>query len=286
MTAAPRGVGDVFLFGATSMNGWSVVRKHGAALTPFCNPYARSVACKGWPRLRLEDEAAIGALFRDTQPRVLIHCGGICHVGKCQEHPAFAEQLNVRSVELLLRHLPPATRLVYCSSDHVFGVGGGCHDEAAVTAPVSVYGETRVAAERLIRDDRPDALIIRAGLGVGPSIAGRTGHLDWLRYRHARNLTMTVVADEIRSAVWAGDLADRIWHLAMSERTGIQHVVATHSVDRPRLARYLCERFDIDAEVLVERRADRTLPHLGDVTLATRHAGPLAAPLAAVTAGW
>ena len=267
------------------MTGWSLFRRMGDALTPFCNPYTRSPACDGWPKLRLEDEQALRRLFRETTPDLLIHCGGICDVDKCEDQPEFAELLNVRSIELLLQYLPEATRLVYCSSDHVFGAGDDPHDEACATRPVSAYGRTRVAAEELIRAGRPDSLIIRSGLGIGPSIDGKTGHLDWLRYRHARRLPMTVVEDEIRSAVWADDLAERIWQLATSELTAVHHIVATRSVSRAPLARYLCGRFDIGADIAVEQRADRPGPHLGNVTLATRHTGPLAAPLAAVVPG-
>jgi dTDP-4-dehydrorhamnose reductase len=270
------------LFGATSMTGWSLMRRYGSRITPVCNPFVRAEAAHRWRCLRLEDSAALRALFSQGEPDVLIHCGGICDVGRCEQDPAYAELLNVHSIDVLLDCLPTQTRLIYCSTDHVFGDGPEPHDEASPTRPISVYGHTRAAAEQLILDRRPGALIVRSGLAVGPSIEGRTGHLDWLRYRHGRGLPMTVVRDEVRSAVWAEDLADRIWALAASDATGLAHIPATESVARPALAAYLCERFGIAATVAVERRADRRHPHLGDVTLATRRSGPLAAPLPAV----
>src|SRR5581483_9657102 len=47
---------------------------------------------------------------------------------------------------------------------------------------------------------RPGSLVIRIGLPIGPSPDGRTGHRDWLRYRLDRNLPVTIVRDEYRSA--------------------------------------------------------------------------------------
>ncbi len=264
------------------MNGWSVFRHYGSELTAFCNPYIRHAACADWPRLRLEDETALRQLFSEAPPDLLIHCGGICDVDKCEAQPEFAELINVHSVDRLLDHLPASTRLVYCSSDHVFGAGGTEHDEATRPTPLTKYGRTRVAAETLIRERRPDALIIRSGLGVGPSIEGKTGHLDWLRYRQRNGLPMTVVSDEIRSAVWADALATRIWRLAHPPTTGTRHITATRSVSRDALAQFLCRRFDIPANVAIESRADRATPHLGDVTLATRYTDELAQKLAAV----
>jgi dTDP-4-dehydrorhamnose reductase len=141
-----------------------------------------------------------------------------------------------------------------------------------------VYGRTRVAAEALVRA-RPNTLVIRSGLWIGPSSNGRIGHLDWLRSRHARGLAMTVVSDEIRSAVWAHDAAARVWHLARSNLTGTRHITATRAIDRPTLATRVNARFAIGATFDTALRVTRAAPHLGNVELATRHFDALALPL-------
>lgn len=271
----------MLLFGATSMVGWSIVQLGKEAIAPFCNPFTRAEPCRSWRRIRLEDEDAIAAVLRERPPLV-IHCGGICDVDKCEQEPRFAQTINVDSIAALLRHLPAETRLVYCSSDHVFGAGPGPFDETSTPQPISEYGRTRVAAETLIQEHRPRGLIIRCGLPVGPSIEGKTGHLDWLRYRHSRRLPMTVVEDEVRSAVWSHKLAERIWGLARSNVTGIRHVAATRAVSRVELANYLNERYEIGARFDVSRRVEQAVPHLGNVALSTRFEDELAQPLAAV----
>jgi dTDP-4-dehydrorhamnose reductase len=182
---------------------------------------------------------------------------------------------------VLLAHAPAETRIVHCSSDHVFSGDTGPYFEDSPTDPVSVMGHTRVAAEQLVLA-RPNTIVIRAGLWIGPSSTGRIGHLDWLRGRHRRGLPMTIVADEYRSAVWAEDAARRVWELAHSELTGIRHIVATRIVSRPELARYLDSKFGIGADVTLQTRAERGRPHLGRLDLRTRYSDPLAAPLPSV----
>jgi dTDP-4-dehydrorhamnose reductase len=135
-----------------------------------------------------------------------------------------------------------------------------------------------VAAEGLVLA-RPNTLVVRSGLWIGPSATGTIGHLDWLRDRHRRGLPMTVVSDEVRSAVWAEDAARRVWQLATSEVTGIRHITATRTVARPELATFVNRHFEIGATFAVERRRDRRTPHLGNVELGTRHLGALAEPL-------
>ena len=211
---------DTFLFGASSMLGWSIVRASGLALTPFCNGFTRTLPPGVERGIHLDDELAVSQLFAAERPRLVIHCAGVCDVDRCEESPDFAWSVNVDGTRILADYAPPETRIVYCSSDHVFGGDHGPYDEDAAPAPISVYGQTRVAAERILLA-RPNTLVVRSGLWIGPSATGRIGHLDWLRYRHARGLPMTIIDDEIRSAVWAEDAARRVGELAHSTITEI-----------------------------------------------------------------
>jgi dTDP-4-dehydrorhamnose reductase len=269
----------VFLFGATSMLGWSILRASGSTeVTAFCNALTRSQPDGIAHRIDLDEPAAVAELFARTQPELIINCAGICDVGTCEDSPDFAHSVNVEGTRVLLEHAPASARIVHMSSDHVFSGDSGPYFEDSQRDPVSVMGQTRVAAEDLALA-RPNTLVIRAGLWIGPSATGRVGHLDWLRDRTRRGLPMTVVQDEYRSAVWAEDAARRVWQLARSSLTGVRHVVAERIVSRPELAGYLRERFSIAAELGFETRAVRGRPHLGRLDLRTRYHDALAAPL-------
>ena len=277
-------MGDVFLFGATSMLGWSILRagdSTSSEITAFCNDNTRR-----WPvgvsrAIDLDDGPAVAALFARERPRLVINCAGVCDVGACEDAPEFARTVNVEGTRNLLTYAPPETRIVHCSSDHVFGGDAGPYREDSPTAPISVYGRTRVEAEQLVVA-RANTLVIRAGLWIGPSATGQIGHLDWLRGRHRRGLPMTIVTDECRSAVWAEDAARRVWDLSRSSIVGIRHITATRAVSRPELARYLDHHFAIGATFATESRSQRRTPHIGNVELATIHTDRLAAPLPSV----
>lgn len=274
---------STLLFGATSILGFSLARLFPDKLLPFITRANRAKSIRQWPMLNLEDPAWPHAVFKQYQPDILLHCHAVCDVPRCEAAPDWAREVNIVYLKRVIDALPAKTRLVYVSSDHVFG-GDGIYDEDSPPCPISVYGRTRVEAEELVMN-RPGSLIIRVGLAIGPSPNGRTGHWDWLRYRTERHLPVTIVHDEYRSVVWARDLALRVTQLAESRVTGMRHVSATRAVSRVQLADYLLDGFGESANYERESRHERSAPHLGRVELASVHRGALFEPLPCVLDG-
>jgi dTDP-4-dehydrorhamnose reductase len=268
------------LLGATSVIGFTLARDFAEYVVPVANPHNRAADGRAWHRARLDEPAEWLSLLQAQPPDVIIYAHAVCDVGKCQQHPLWARQMNVDCLASVLAHVPASTRVVYVSSDHVFG-GDGTYSESSAPTPISVYGETRVAAERLVRA-RPGSLIVRCGLPIGPSLNGRAGFYDWLRYRYERHLPITVIRDEWRSAAWAGDIARRIFAMAQAPLTGARHIAATRAVARPELATFLMHGQGLPAQFSVRDRAEQAHPHLGRVELVSDYDDNLATPLVSV----
>ncbi len=270
----------MLLFGATSILGFNVVRIYPERIVPFTSPGNTASAVQGWTTLNLEDLGWIKSIFKQYRPNILLYCHAVCDVPKCEADPEWAFEVNVGHLKRVLKALPNQTRLVYVSSDHVFG-GNGTYDEHSPPCPISVYGRTRVKAEQLVLE-RPESLVIRPGLVIGPSPKGRTGHLDWLRYRTQRKLPITIVQDEYRSVVWVNDLAQRVMALARSGETGLRHIPATRAISRIELAQYLLKQLGLCMDFRSERRHQRPTPHLGHVELRSTYHNEWSIPLPSV----
>jgi len=274
---------STLLFGATSVLGYGIAKRFPDSVLPFVTRANRAKAIRQWPVLNLEDPAWPATVFAQHQPDVFIQCHAVCDVPRCEVAPSWAREVNIVYLKRVLDALPDKTRLVYVSSDHVFG-GDGVYHEDSPPCPISVYGRTRVEAEEMVLS-RPGSLVLRVGLAIGPSPNGRTGHWDWLRYRIGKNLPVTIVHDEYRSVVWADDLARRVMDISVSGATGIRHVPATRAISRIELANHLLTLFGEPANYQRESRFERAAPHLGRVELASRFHGEFSQPLACVLDG-
>jgi len=268
---------SILLFGATSILGFRLAKLFPETVKPFISPGNRSTIVQCWPPLQLENSSWIENILHTFQPTLLLYCHAVCDVPKCEANPEWAYEVNLGHFSRVLKVLPPTLRLVYVSSDHVFG-GDGTYNEQSPPCPISVYGRTRVEAEKLVLE-KPQSLVIRTGLAIGPSPNGRTGHLDWLRYRKHHNLPITIVKDEYRAVVWAEDLSRRVMKLACSGETGVRHISSTRPVSRVELAHYLLQRLGLEPNFHRESRHQRSTPHIGRVELISTYRDELATPL-------
>jgi dTDP-4-dehydrorhamnose reductase len=92
-----------------------------------------------------------GTFLARHDPTLVILASALTHVDYCESHPDETRQRNVGDVEPLVawcaaHDLP----LIYLSTDYVFDGTNGPYAEDATSAPVNVYGESKLAAEQMV----------------------------------------------------------------------------------------------------------------------------------------
>ena len=85
--------------------------------------------------------------------------------GACAADRFLAKAINEDATKWLVDHYDG--RIVFPSTCSVYGVNNDLIDETAIPNPLSVYGVTKLAAERYIVEKRPDALVFRLGTLYG-----------------------------------------------------------------------------------------------------------------------
>ena len=203
----------------------------------------------------VRDPEALAAAFADAAPAVVIHTA-------YRQHGPDAAAINADGAGNVARAARAAgARLVHLSSDVVFpGDGTRPLREDDPVRPVTAYGETKAAAERLVLTADPGALLVRTSLIVGGPGHAPSPH-ERLALAAARGeQDVQFFTDEIRSAIQVGDLAVALLALGETDARGVLHLGGPDAVSRLQLAELVVAAAGLDPAALRGRPAPPDRP--------------------------
>ena len=93
---------------------------------------------------------------------VIIHLAAIVGASACDRDPAMATSVNLESVKLLNRLRSTQQLVIYPNTNSGYGATEGtsyCTEETPLS-PISLYGTTKVEAERILLDS-PNSITLR-----------------------------------------------------------------------------------------------------------------------------
>jgi dTDP-4-dehydrorhamnose reductase len=191
--------------------------------------------------LDLEDFDAVRRAFREQRPQLIIHCAAMSKSPDCQAQPELAHRINVETTARLAE-LAEDIRFVFFSTDLVFDGRKGNYVETDPVGPLSVYAETKVAAERIVLANRRHT-VIRTSLNGGTSPAGDRGFNEQMRLAWQAGRTLNLFTDEFRCPIPAGVTALATWELVNQNQTGLIHVAGAERLSRLQLGQLVAARW-------------------------------------------
>jgi dTDP-4-dehydrorhamnose reductase len=217
----------------------------------------------------LRDTPATLRLLDETSPDRVIHLAAMSKPALAHDNAELAHELNAAATGLIAAWCRDHRRgLIFSSTDHVFS-GRGPYREADVTAPATVYGETKVAAERLVVAG--GGLVARLGWVLNDRPTARLDFIEQGLNRLRRGEIVSAVDDELRTPVYGGELGRAVVRLAELEQKGIVHVAGALHTTPYQLLRTRAGLAGLDATAVrpISRRelAPAGRPH--DVRLDT-----------------
>jgi dTDP-4-dehydrorhamnose reductase len=182
----------------------------------------------------------VRSAFAEQRPQLVLHCAALSRSPDCQARPELARRLNVDTTALLCE-LAADLPLVFFSSDLVFDGRSGGYVETSPVNPLSVYAETKVAAERIVLAN-PRHLVIRTSLNTGVSPTGDRSVDEQMRLAWQRGERLRLFTDEFRCPIPASVTARATWELLEKEQTGIFHVTGSERLSRYELGKLIAAR--------------------------------------------
>lgn len=260
----------LLLLGKNGQVGWELQR----SLAPLGDVVALDFDSRPHPADFTQPES-LAALVRELRPDAIVNAAAHTAVDKAESEPELVRAINATAPAVLAREAAAiGAWLVHYSTDYVFdGSGSAPRDETAPTAPLSVYGRTKLEAEQAIAASGCRHLIFRTSWVY----AARGGNFAKTMLKlAAEREALNVIADQVGAPTGAELLADVTAQalpraMATPALAGLYHCVAagethwhgyaTHVIERARAA---------GAPVKVAPEAVRPIPTSQYPTPATR----------------
>ena len=208
--------------------------------------------------LDIENKEEVQAVVGRFQPDVIIHTAAMTNVDTCEQEQEACWRINVTAVENLVKAAEAhQTFFIHLSTDFIFSGDSGPYTEEAEAAPVNFYGESKLAAEKVVREAKMPWAIVRTVLvyGITPGMS-RSNIILWVKNGLENGKELQVVDDQLRSPTLAEDLAVGCFLVAKKKAAGIWHISGKEMLTPYEMAVKTADFFQLDKSLI--NRTDST----------------------------
>ena len=183
---------------------------------------------KGYQYIDLDilDGERLRAAIAEHRPDIIINTAAMTNVDACEDDPEGCQKLNVDAVSQLVAHSEEfGFHLIHLSTDFIFDGEAGPYAEDAQPNPLSLYGRSKLDAEKIIQRSTGKWAILRTILVYGVvADMSRSNIVLWAKGALEKGQPLNVVNDQWRMPTLAEDLAQACILAAEKEATGIFNI--------------------------------------------------------------
>jgi dTDP-4-dehydrorhamnose reductase len=204
--------------------------------------------------LDITKKEEVDTVFDTEKPDVVIHTAAMTNVDQCETEKDACWDLNVKAVEYLLASSKKHNSFfVHLSTDFIFDGKEGPYDEQAEANPLSFYGWSKYAAEKLVINSDVKWAIARTVLvyGIAHDMS-RTNIILWVKNSLEQGKSINVVNDQWRTPTLAEDLADGCILIAQKEAEGIFNISGKDLLNPFQMAIMTADYFNLDKSLITE----------------------------------
>ena len=210
----------------------------------------------------ITDRQQVMDVIGETRPDVVIHTAAMTDVDKCEVQKDDCWAQNVQAVESVVDACRSVGAfLLHVSTDFIFDGTAGPYDETAEGNPISFYGWSKYAAEKVVMNaDRVDVplqwAIARTVLvyGIAHDMS-RSNIILWVKKSLEDGKNIKVVTDQWRSPTLAEDLAMGCYLIADQKAGGIFNISGKEVLTPYDMAIKTADYFGLDKSLIAQADA-------------------------------
>ncbi|MEJ7656024.1 MAG: dTDP-4-dehydrorhamnose reductase [Thermoleophilaceae bacterium] len=241
----------VLVTGAAGMLGQEVVRAGEAA--------GHEVIGLRRGELDVTDVEAVRRRVDSERPGAVVNCAAYTNVDGAEDERELAFGLNGRAPGVVAAAAAEVgASILHLSSDYVFdGRKGEPYVESDATAPLSAYGESKLAGEAPTIDANPRHFVVRSAWLFG---SGGRNFVDTMVRLGRERAEVRVVDDQVGSPTFCADLAEALVALVATDDHGIHHVAGGGACSWAELAVETFALAGVDCRVVAITTAEMARP--------------------------
>ena len=205
--------------------------------------------------LDVTDAVAVHEAVDRAAPEAVLNCAAWTDVDGAESQPEQAHAVNAAGAGNVAEAAAAAgAALLHVSTDYVFdgeppldsGRRPRAYVESDPTGPRSVYGESKLAGERLVLAASPRHTVVRTAWLFG--VGGRNFADTMLRIAGERD-SVQVVTDQVGCPTWTGHLAPGLLGLLERGVSGLVHLAGSGRVSWNGFAAEIFRQAEVPCEV-------------------------------------
>ena len=199
-------------------------------------------------QLDITDAAMTEKVVAETRPDLILNLAAMTNVNGCETDPEMAEAINVDGVKNLFKNFDG--HFIQISTDYVFDGTDGPYGEDDETNPISVYGQTKLAADKWLTNNHPKVTIFRANVVYGYTKRTKASFVKWVVDSLSDGKPIRVVDDQWNNPTWTHSVASVIKVLIETEAFGLYNYGDKGYMNRFEFAQLIAKVFELDPSLI------------------------------------
>ncbi len=249
----------LLVIGASGLVGSTLTKSARSKYSVFITTNQNSPEFTDLPHIKLDlitNKTKIIDHIKDIKPDYVVHTAAFASVDYCETHQSMADALHIditKKISSVCKEVNAG--LIYISTDAVFdGKSSKLYTENDIPNPISHYGKTKLAAEKIILDSSPNNVILRTTVIYGWH--KRSRFTNWVLDSLKNKKIVEAFTDQHNTATLVDDLSNAILKIMKLRVSGLYHAVGRSCISRYEFANLLADRFGYDKNLIISVTAN------------------------------
>jgi len=198
----------------------------------------------------ITDESDVLLVFNKFRPDIVIHTAAETNVDRCEVDREHARKVNAEGTGNIARICNKmGAKIVYVSTDYVFGGEKGLYTEEDEPNPISYYGLTKLEGEKYVAEICEDHVIVRTSVLYGWH-PWKPNFVKWVIKSLRERKQISVVNDHFNSPTLADNLAEVMLGIIEKDLKGLYHTAGRERINRFEFTLKIAETFGLDSSLI------------------------------------